>query len=144
MKHGIQNPLLSLLIRWSNIGIFIHFTVGNVYQIRLVNGVEQVICLASGNYTKQAVAGNDLYLISGGAITRVNLTTLESELVFSANTPIKEVEASEGVMFFKSSAFIYRYTASTKEVELVCDVGNVAGWYPVTNQTICVLRLYVY
>ena len=74
--------------------------VGNVYQLRNVNGTEQMVCLASGNYTKRAVAGNDLYLVSDGAVTRWNLTTLESELVYSANTPVTGIEASDGVMFF--------------------------------------------
>ena len=113
---------------------------GNVYQLRLVDGAEQFVCLASGNYTNCSVDGNYMYLSSEGVVSRWNLTTLETQIVFSGEDPIGSVWGYENIVFFYVGDNLYHYYVPTATLQQPFVVENLNTFMPMSNQVVCVVR----
>lgn len=139
----LEGPLLmeeSFLSAYQEKYPDVQISAGNVYQLRNVNGTPTLVCIAEGDYSCCSYDGNYMYLSSGGTVTRWNLLTLESEVLYSGEMPIDMLWGTEEIVFFQSGDQIYHYYVPSRTLKLSLTAKDLDAWKVLSNRVIFVLE----
>ncbi len=113
-----------------------HIAIGNVYQERVVNGDICLVKLAEGGYHNSATSEFNMYLARGEELSRWNLNTLESEIIFDNSGIISTLYAYDEAVFFQAGNTIYRYHVYSEQIDAIISDEALFLWNPVSNQTV--------